>query len=286
MKDIEMTVLAKCGFLDPNGFNELIDGRNGPRLYNRNDIYVGGSLAAYGEFSYSETEFFQQVVLEGNIVVEVGANIGAHTVDIARMVGPYGKVHAFEPQRLVFQVLCANLALNQLTNVYAYQAGVGASDGEMQVPDVDPHERMNYGGIPLGTYQVAETVRIVTVDSLDLAHCHMLKVDVEGMEVDVLTGAAGTIANYRPLMYVENDREQNSERLLTLIESYSYDAYWHFARLYNPENFARNPTDLFPGVSSINLLCIPKERPFKVAGPIRVESVRETWLDVVARLRG
>lgn len=281
-----MTTLTKCEFLDPDGFNELVNGRDGPRLYNRNDIYVGGSLAAYGEFSYSETELFRQIVREGDIVVEVGANIGAHTVDLARMAGRYGQVHAFEPQRLVFQTLCANVALNQITNVYTYQVGVGSTAGEMHVPSVDPRERQNYGGIPLGSYDVAEPVRIVTLDSIDLPHCHLLKIDVEGMEAEVLQGAAKMIETYRPLMYVENDREENSHRLLSLIEGYSYTAYWHFARLYNAQNHAGNPEDLFPGVTSINVLCIPSERPFNVSGATKVASVNETWTQAAARGRG
>ena len=55
-----------------------------------------------------------------------------------------------------------------------------------------------------------EPVVMVTLDAFDLPACHFLKVDVEGMEVEVLRGAQNTIATYRPLMYVENDREQRS----------------------------------------------------------------------------
>src|SRR4030095_11726468 len=102
---------------DPASFNELKLCKSGPMLFNKYDIYVGGSLQKYGEFSVGEQDLFQSVVHQGELVVEVGANIGAHTVELARMVGPEGEVHAFEPQRIVFQTLCANLALNQLTNV-------------------------------------------------------------------------------------------------------------------------------------------------------------------------
>lgn len=273
----------KCDFVDPAGFNELIMGRDGPRLYNRHDVYVGGSLMAYGEFSYSETVVFRQLVKTGNIVVEVGANIGAHTVDLARMVGPSGEVHAFEPQRLVFQALCANIALNQLTNVYTYQVGVGATQGAMQLPKVDPSQRFNYGGISLGRYEVAEDVRIVTIDSMDLIHCHFLKVDVEGMEHQVLSGAANTIATFRPVLYVENDRDDRSGQLLELIADFGYDAYWHIAPLYNPDNYAGNPHDVFGGLVSVNVLCFPKERSARVDGMPRVASSSDTWRAAATR---
>src|SRR4051812_26232890 len=123
--------------LDPAGFNEVRMCNTGPMLYNRHDIYVGGSLAKYGEFSVAEQEVFAQMVRPGSVVVEVGANIGAHTVLLARLVGRDGEVHAFEPQRIVFQALCANLALNQCTNVFAKQMAVGASNGTIAVPAAD-----------------------------------------------------------------------------------------------------------------------------------------------------
>src|SRR6186997_961635 len=109
--------------LDVTGFNEVRMCREGPMVYNRNDRFVGRSLARYGEYSHDETVLFEQVVKPGWVVVEAGANIGTHTLALSRLAGASGQVHAFEPQRLVFQTLCANLALNHCTNVYAHQAG-------------------------------------------------------------------------------------------------------------------------------------------------------------------
>ncbi len=107
------------------GFNELAMCRRGPMLFNRFDRYVGGSLARYGEFSPGELAAFRQIVPEGGVVVEVGANIGAHTVALPRLVGAAGVVVAFEPPRIAFQALCANLALNQCANVHARGGGDG-----------------------------------------------------------------------------------------------------------------------------------------------------------------
>jgi hypothetical protein len=103
--------------LDPSGFNELRACRLGPMLYNRNDVFVGASLRKYGEHSWLEHELVSRVVRPGQLIVEAGANIGAHTVGLSRLVGASGALLAFEPQRVVFQTLCANLALNQCKNV-------------------------------------------------------------------------------------------------------------------------------------------------------------------------
>lgn len=262
--------------LDPNGFNELQMCRSGPMVYNKHDIYVGGSLQKYGEFSVAEQELFAQIVRAGTLVVEVGANIGAHTVELSRLTGPNGEVHAFEPQRMVFQTLCANLALNQCTNVFAQQTAVGENVGTISVPAIDPTIRNNFGGVSLRQPTFGEPVPLVTLDSLDLPACHLLKVDVEGMETEVLKGGKRLIDAHRPIMYLENDRAERSEELLTIVETLGYRAYWHLARLFNSANFYGDAVDIFPRVHSINILCVPKETKGTVEGLTPVKSPQDT----------
>ena len=263
--------------LDPNGFNELRMCRTGPMLYNKYDIYIGGSLQKYGEFSVSEQNVFSQIVGTGALIVEVGANIGAHTVQLARLAGPDGEVHAFEPQRIVFQALCANLALNQCMNVFARQAAVGANVGTITVPHLDPLVRDNFGGVTLQGATFGESVPLVTLDGLDLPACQFLKVDVEGMEVEVLEGAEQLIETHRPVMYLENDRVERSEELLRIVERLRYRAYWHYPRIFNPENYFGDPENSFGGTGSVNILCVPSESKFQVPGLRQVLSVHEKW---------
>jgi hypothetical protein len=85
-------------------------------LFLRTDKYIGASLDLYGEYSHRESELFAQLVAQGQIVIEVGTNSGAHTVPLARLVGETGQVLAFEPQRGVHELLCGNPALNELFN--------------------------------------------------------------------------------------------------------------------------------------------------------------------------
>jgi FkbM family methyltransferase len=251
--------------------------RFGPAIYNKHDIFIGGSLRKYGEFSIGEQALFRQIVRPGSIVVEVGANIGAHTVELSRLVGVDGEVYAFEPQRIVFQALCANLALNQCSNVFAKQAGLGAAKGVVRVPALDPTVRSNFGGVSLMNVLNGEPVEVLTLDGLDLRACHVLKVDVEGMEVEVLRGAQRTLDQYRPIMYLENDREERSQELLGLVLDLGYAVYWHLPYLYNPENFYGVSENIFPNIASINILCVPDEAKLDVPGLGRVTSPRDWW---------
>src|ERR1700744_363587 len=97
---------------------------HGPMLGLAGDLYITRSLEVYGEFSYGEWLLFSQIVKPGRAVVEIGANIGAHSVPLARACAP-GPLYLFEPQQRGFQILCANLVLNGITNAIAYPEACG-----------------------------------------------------------------------------------------------------------------------------------------------------------------
>lgn len=231
--------------------------RYGQMLVNDRDVFVGRSLMTYGEFSQGEAQMFTDLIRPGSVVVDVGANIGAHTLHFSQLVGPAGQVHAFEPQRLVFQMLCANVALNGIENVYCSQTAVGVERTTIRLATADPNAEQNFGGLSLAVL-ASERGELVEVRPLDV-ECNFLKIDVEGMETEVLEGAREVIQRSRPFLYVENDRVENSPRLLQTIESLGYVPYWHLTPLYSPNNFNRVAKNVW-GVDfvSFNLLCIPE----------------------------
>ncbi len=246
--------------------NNLRPCRHGYLAYNARDLYVGKALELYGEFSESEVDVFRQLVRPGDTVLDIGANMGTHTIYFAQAVGPQGSVHAFEPQRMLFQLLCGNVALNSLANVYCHHAAVGDRSGSLLVPRLDFAVEQNLGGLSVEGHQQGESVPLVTVDSLSLEACRLIKADVEGMELAVLKGAGQTIERFHPVLYVENDREDRSAELMRWIANLGYKMHWHQAALYNPDNYDRNPENVFGGTISLNLLCLHPETGIAVTG--------------------
>ncbi len=204
-------------------------------------------------------------------MLDIGANIGCHTVFMAQAMQNSGWIIAIEPQRLTFQLLCANVALNSLFNVQCLNNAVGDSEGTIVVPVLNPASEQNFGGLDLRQHEEGETVKKITVDSLDLHRFQFIKLDVEGMEIMALTGARETISKCKPVLYVENDREENSEGLIRLIASYNYRMYWHLPPLFNPDNHRKNPENVFGNIVSRNMLCIHNDSGINVPNLPKVE---------------
>jgi FkbM family methyltransferase len=257
--------------------------RHGTMMYNVNDAFIGRSLDIYGEWCDDEAFVLGHVLSPGDVVLDVGANIGTHTVFFAKKVTEVGLVFAFEPQRLIFQTLCGNVALNGLTNVVTFQAAVGSERSQLVFPPIDPRVKYNFGAVAGATSGVGEAVDVVPIDELGLPRCTLIKVDVEGMEAKVVAGARETIERCRPALFLENDTVERSREVLEAVESVGYKAFWHISNYYSPRNFFKNRENVFaPYQPEANILCVPKECPFTGLPP--VEGLDDDWRKAVERI--
>ena len=257
--------------------------RYGTMRYLPHDMFVGRSFDLYGEYCEQETELFRQIVGPGSVVIEAGANIGAHTIFLAKHVGPKGKIIAHEPQRFIYELLCHNVARNEIENVDARQRALGAARGTIRVPPCDYERAGNFGGVSLGGEE-GDIVPVETIDDLRLERLDLIKADVEGMEKEVLEGAVDTIRRLRPLLYVENDRNDRSNALISFIQQLDYRLWWHLPRLYNPNNYCGESRNVFDNIVSINLFCVPTKTKTKISGLQPVVGPDDDWRDVTQRL--
>jgi FkbM family methyltransferase len=133
-------------------------------------------------------------------VVDIGACLGDHTETYAEMVGPDGKVHAFEPNPRAFE--CLSFNMRKRPNVFCYPVALGAKTGNANViPDAN-----------LGATQMEHTkhgpVTVLTLDSISpfWARLDFIKIDAEGWEPEILLGATKTIQRFSPAILVELNR--------------------------------------------------------------------------------
>ena len=231
--------------------------RHGLMTYNTNDLYVGRSFQLYGEFSGIEVDWLLGQLAEDSHVVDVGANIGALTVLFATRCHK-GRVFAIEPQVFAFHMLCANIVTNSLIHAMPINCAAGSECKTISVPCMDPLRTNNFGGLDIRVDAPGMPVQMITVDSLGLQKCDLIKIDVEGMEPDVLRGAVKTIEKFRPLLYVEADRPDSREETIELIESFGYDMEPHEPPLFSPNNYAGRMENVFANIVSMNLMCRPR----------------------------
>jgi FkbM family methyltransferase len=241
----------------------LVQTRHGPMLANPNDFYVGRALCDYGEYGEMELQLLSQILVRPGAIVEVGANIGALTVPLARIAASQGRgMTVFEPQPVIFQNLCANIALNGIMGMRAWPWACAAQAGTVYFLIPDYGANGNFGGISMvadsgqGKFPVP-CMRLQ--DAMQGEPVGLLKIDVEGMEIEVLKGATDLLAASRPVLYVENDRLDRSQALIEWLWEAGYRLWWHIPRLFNPDNYRGVAENIYGNVASFNMLCLPRE---------------------------
>lgn len=231
--------------------------------------FISQYAALYGEWSDVEVQFFLENLNSSSNVIEVGSNIGMHAVPIAKKISGGGKLFCFEPQRVIFQTLCANLSLNQLTNVYAYNLGVGEDEQLIEIPSSNYETAWNYGSFSLdkgfsteGDFIGVESRELIHVISLDkhpevnrLEGIDLLKIDAEGFELNVLNGAKNLIERHKPIIFVEA-HIHHSHELISYLDKIGYKCYWFISERYQKNNYFKQ--EQFLGGMDFNLACFHK----------------------------
>ena len=246
---------------------EIVETRHGRMMVRRNDKYIGDMLARYGEYVPKETRVLSRLMPAGGVAVDVGANIGATSLAIAEAGGESGVVIAFEPQRQLYYMLCGNVALNGAKNVYCLHKAAGAKAGAVLVPELDLGREGNFGGLSLLDAEAYSKdhemipVDMMRIDDLRLSRCDLIKIDVEGMELEVLEGASETIKGHMPTICVEDNRPALVPRLVAWLDQAGYLVFQHFPPLFSEDNFRGEQENIYGETVSANLVCVHASRP-------------------------
>lgn len=219
--------------LQPTAFVVLSTG-HGTMIVNRHDQAVFADGSGYGVgyqlfttsfFDKKDGEFISSLLsLRKNnfgdniVVLDGGANIGVHTIEWARFMYGWGKVIAIEAQERVYYALAGNIAINNCFNAFAMNVALGSEVGKIDIPVPDYHKNSSFGSLELKQRQRNEyigqpisynkenckSVTMITIDSLELPRLDFIKLDVEGMEMEVLAGTKETILRCKPQMFIEH----------------------------------------------------------------------------------
>jgi FkbM family methyltransferase len=206
---------------------------------------IGHQLLSTASYDPQEVSLMQHVLElrrkyhgDGLLAVDCGANIGVHTVEWAKHMSGWGMVLAFEAQERIYYALAGNIAINNCFNARAINAAVSNRSGTMKIPQPNYLTNTSFGSLELKKAERTEfigqaidysedkmvDVPMVHLDSLNLPRLDLLKIDVEGMELDVIEGAAKCIAEMRPIMFVEA-LKTDPHALATRLQGLGYTVY-------------------------------------------------------------
>lgn len=190
-------------------------------------VYLGG-------WEPGTLKFLRKNVKTGDVVIEVGANIGAHTLPLAQMVGPSGFVHAFEPTQYALNKLHRNLSLNPslAQRVQVYAQLVTNHEGSQPIEEIRSAWKRD------GTNEQPERIAAerISIDafvaSRAIDRVSLIKIDVDGYDYKVISGAAETLRRHRPVVFIElaeyclNEQGDSLRDIFQLFGEAGYSAYF------------------------------------------------------------
>ena len=184
---------------------KLIKTRYGQlKIANEVDL-ISKSLICYGEWAQNELDILKIFINAGDVILDIGAFIGTHTIAFSKFVGKSGKVYSFEANTQIFNILKENKDLNSLDNVYVLNRVVSDECGKANIAMINIATNDNLGAIEFQENNSTDSFEIIktSIDSLELPKISFIKIDVEGMEPTVLKGAYNKIKSDHPIIFLE-----------------------------------------------------------------------------------
>lgn len=194
---------------------KLIQTKNvgfGSYLVLENDL-IGRFIANHGFWEMHLIEIYKRLITPDDVILDAGANIGFHTIQFA-VLGK--KVYAYEPQKIIFNLLSTNILLNGVTDkVEQYRLGIGDKNCIIKMQPLSMFDESNgchnYGGRGLTTKDDGEEeVELIKFDK----QIDVVKIDIQGSELFALRGMETIIDDCEPWFMIENYREHDNDKIV------------------------------------------------------------------------
>tara|TARA_R100001163_G_C5064688_1_gene202371 strand:- start:1502 stop:2362 length:861 start_codon:yes stop_codon:yes gene_type:complete len=242
------------------------------------DEGVDFSIFLLGAHEVGTVKAYRRLLAPGNTVIDIGANIGSHTLPLAQIVGPDGRVVAVEPTAYAFQKLTTNLMLNPdiQKRVTTLQVML-AESASISVPKALPSSWPMAGGkdvhplmrsLEKSTDGASVTTLDAIVETLNLNEIDFIKLDVDGYEVNVLRGGMETLSRFKPRIMVEladytlRAQGVSLADLLDIFLTFNYKLFTVDMKRALPANKTALIAMIRDG-ESLNALALPQDDPLR-----------------------
>jgi len=192
---------------------------------------VGDSIGWYGEYLLPQTAVLTRLMKAGDVVLEVGAGIGAHALSLRPAIGDAGHLFLYESRPLFQRVLRQNLSANGIANVTVMKRDVS----------------------------------IETIDELRLEALDWLKINEDSDPLVVLDGAADSLWRTRPRLFIAALDEAATAAIGVRVRDFGYQCWRLETPYFNPDNFNRREADIFSGRIAVGVIAVPEEIELEIA---------------------
>lgn len=237
-------------------FSIIINPKNG---------FLDAQIYVYKKY---ETHILKEImnhVHDGDTVIDIGANIGHHSLFMSRLVGENGKVVAFEPITYIREQFEKSIRLNNMKNIVVESVAIGEKESTEKI-------HFNEGSVAsssiVNSYgsNKGEDIHVVTLDSFSLTPS-FIKLDIEGYELFALKGGEQTISRNRPVIlmeyspiYYRASNKTHSEEIISFFHKHNYDIYDiedGMKKITDDNNFIYSFDEGLR--SQTNIICVPKK---------------------------
>jgi FkbM family methyltransferase len=221
----------------------MLVNRHDYRLVGTSGYGVGFQLLNTSAFDPNEVDVAKKLLLsrkqhfgDGVVALDCGANLGVHTLEWAKLMTGWGSVIAIEAQERIFYALAGNIAMNNSFNARAIWAAVGEETGTIGVPVPDYFSPSSFGSLEIRkkdttefigqqiNYENTQPVSLITIDGMNFQRLDFVKIDIEGMEMEALRGAAESIRKFRPVLMIEKIKSNETE-ITELLKGHGYQIF-------------------------------------------------------------
>lgn len=220
--------------------------------------WIGAKIVYTGDYEPELKKVFRSHIKKGDHILDIGANIGFHTLFFAELVGPTGKVTAFEPVPSNFDALNKNILLNEAQHIVAKNAALGAKNETITI-NAD-QESENPGAFNLFDQTGDVLINCYIGDELleQEEKIDLIKIDVEGYEGFVIQGLVRSIAKHQPIIIFEYDRLYHQKTGLPEDYIYSVLSGLGYSMQYI-SNQGLHSLESFKHIQSANILALPHD---------------------------
>lgn len=174
-----------------------------------------------GTYELATQTAFRRAIKRGDVIYDVGANVGFYTLLASICTGPGGRVYSYEPLQRNIAELRKHVTINRLTNCEIIEAAISDRDGTARF---DASRPRSMGQI---AERGNETVPVVRIDSLVFERVvlppNVLKIDVEGEELKVLQGAVETLSRHRPIIFLATHGPEARHGCICFLRESNYE---------------------------------------------------------------